>query len=238
MKFRDGLDLLAPRRCLGCSRPGATKLCDGCLAGAPWTPPPHTAEWSPPGPLPCFTLLRFEGLAIDWIHRFKYPRPGIQGLDGPAWCLGIYLAEQLGTRLNPQPGDEAMPIPLHARRFRARGFNPAASIARAAFAKHPIRVRYQDLVRVRETAPQAGLGSLARFGNMKGAFGFRRRRGRKLPARVWLVDDVRTTGATLNEAAKVVREAGVRQIVCVALAQTPHETEALTVRRKHRRSAR
>lgn len=224
MKLRDALDLLVPARCLGCSRPGPSKLCDDCLVTAPWTWPAPLQKGGTLSPSPCITLLRFEGVAIDWIHRFKYPLPGIEGLDGPAWALGRYLAQRLGAQLrplDPRPGDEVMPIPLHPRRLRARGFNPAALIARCAFAQHPVKIRYGDLVRLRETAPQAGLGSVARLQNMKGAFAFETRRRVPPAARVWLVDDVRTTGATLSEAAKTLQEGGVRHVLSVALAQTP-----------------
>lgn len=224
LKFRDALDLLMPMKCLGCARPDVSRLCADCQAKAPWTlsTPPH--KRGALSPSPCITLLRFEGIAIDWIHRFKYPMPGIEGLDGPAWAMGRYLAKRLGTQLNPlhpQPGDEVIPIPLHPQRLRVRGFNPAALIARFAFAQHPVKVRYGDLIRVRETAPQAGLGSAARLQNIQGAFAFQPRRGNPNPARIWLVDDVRTTGATLFEAAKALRGGGVRHVLCVALAQTP-----------------
>ncbi|OUV30706.1 MAG: hypothetical protein CBC48_10230 [bacterium TMED88] len=224
MKVHDVIDLLLPARCLGCSRLGKAKLCDGCQATAPWTLPSPIQQGETLCPSPCSTLLRFEGIAIDWIHRFKYPMRGIQGLDGPAWALGTYLAKQLGAQLkslNPQPGDAVMPIPLHPRRLRARGFNPAALIARSAFSQHPVQIHYRDLVRSRETAPQAGLGSLARLQNIKGAFAFQPRRGSTPPTRVWLVDDVRTTGATLLEAEQALRGGGVGQVLCVALAQTP-----------------
>ena len=213
-----------PAKCLGCARPDTSGLCADCHTKAPWILPDAVHETGVLSPSPCITLLRFEGIAIDWIHRFKYPMPGIEGLDGPAWALGKYLAKQLGGQLkplHPQPGDEVIPIPLHPRRLRARGFNPAALIARFAFAQHAVQVRYADLIRVRETAPQAGLGSVARVQNMQGAFAFQPRRGNPTPARVWLVDDVRTTGATLLEAAKALRGGGVRHVLCVALAQTP-----------------
>ncbi|MCH2184845.1 hypothetical protein MK280_03130, partial [Myxococcota bacterium] len=215
MKIRETLDLLIPERCLGCSRPDGAKLCDGCQMKAPWSRPAYGHDRGTVGRFPCITLLRFEGVAVDWIHRFKYPRRGLQGLDGPAWALGSYLAKQLGEQLgplNPQPGDEVMPIPLHPRRLRTRGFNPAGLIARFAFAKYPVPVRYRDLVRIRETAPQAGLGSRARLQNMRGAFAFRPRRHRRLPARVWLGDDVRTTGATLFEAANALWGGGVQNV--------------------------
>ena len=101
MKLRDALDLLVPARCLGCSRPGPSKLCDDCLVTAPWTWPAPLQKGGTLSPSPCITLLRFEGVAIDWIHRFKYPLPGIEGLDGPAWALGRYLAQRLGAQLRP-----------------------------------------------------------------------------------------------------------------------------------------
>jgi len=71
---------------------------------------------------------------------------------------------------------------------------------------------------VRDTPSQTGLDRRARARNVAGAF--RVRRGARIPSRVWLVDDVVTTGATLREAARALRHAGARRIVAICVART------------------
>ena len=100
-----------------------------------------------------------------------------------------------------------IPVPLHWRRERSRGFNQARELAR-----HLGLPVVDALVRIRQTSPQVELAADKRHTNVRGAFALRRRWPRK-PLRwagvtVVLVDDVSTTGATLNECAAVLQEAG------------------------------
>ena len=166
------------------------------------------------------TLLWLEGPALQWMHRFKYPASGLSGLDGPARRLMAGLAGLLGERLNANPRDLVIPIPLHARRLRTRGFNPASVIAHHAFTHSRVGLSESALVRIRDTPSQTELDREQRRSNIRGAFICRPGR-RWPPERVWLVDDVVTTGATLGEAACVLRAAGVRQVIGVGLARTP-----------------
>ena len=225
MKLRDGLNLFAPSRCLGCRRLGKGPLCGLCIAEAPWKLP-ISEEGSRIGVLShCLTLLWMEGIAVDWIHRFKYPETGKLGLDGPAKALAVHLGGLLGQEIKASEQDEVMPIPLSRRRLRTKGFNPAATLARAIFRTSPATLQTRSLRRIRDTPPQAGLGFRARQLNVEGAFQFRPSTRRPLPIRVWLVDDVRTTGATLAAAAEILRAGGVQEVIGVGLAQTrPHTT--------------
>jgi ComF family protein len=110
-------------------------------------------------------------------------------------------------------------VPQTPRRLRERGFNPAERLARAAARESGARCDPVALRRVRGGASQTGLDRAARRRNVAGAF--RARAPGAIPARVWLVDDVVTTGATLLEAARVLRRAGAREIVGVCVARTP-----------------
>lgn len=123
------------------------------------------------------------------------------------------------ARAAPGPAPERIvPVPLHPRRLRERGFNPAALLARWIARERRCRFDAALLRRVRHTTSQTGLGRSARRANVRGAFQVRPRA--RVPAIVWLVDDVVTTGSTLVECARVLRRAGVKHVVAVCVART------------------
>jgi ComF family protein len=153
----------------------------------------------------------------DFVHRFKYPQAGLLGLDPGPRAVASALAREAAGRA-PAPGELVVPVPLHPVRLRQRGFNPAALLARAVARAHGLAVAPRALERLRDTPSQTGLGRRARRRNVAGAFGVRS--GERIPARVWLVDDVVTTGATLAEAARALRRAGARQVTAICSART------------------
>ncbi len=110
-----------------------------------------------------------------------------------------------------------MAVPLHPSRERARGYNQSALLG--AELASILRVRYSPgcLARIRPTAPQVGLSGPARRENVRDAFRCDDP-GAVDGLSVWLVDDVVTTGATVTEAASVLRRAGARQVWAVAVA--------------------
>ena len=119
-----------------------------------------------------------------------------------------------------------MPVPLHPRRLRERGFNPAALIAREFARETGARLAPRALLRLRDTPSQTGLGRAARRRNVEGAFACRPgvslgAPGSSTPAgAIWLVDDVVTTRSTLDASARALRKAGAQQIAAVCLART------------------
>ena len=157
------------------------------------------------------------------------PRDGIDWID---W-LGEAGPQSVGEA---QEWDLVVPVPLHWRRRLARGFNQAERIARPLAAR--LGLPYRSLLRRRRaTRSQARLGRSARLANPAGAFGVRRglrwRRGGRRPgapggtlggAHVLLVDDVATTGATLDAAARALRVAGAERVTAVVAARTPDRT--------------
>jgi ComF family protein len=145
----------------------------------------------------------FGGAVAVAIRRLKYARRG-----DVAVALGGLLAEATRARFGRGAFDAVVPVPLHARRLAARGFNPAALLARPVARAIDAPLHTGLLFRVRDTPPQAGLGRAERLQNMQNAF--IARTGSRAPARVLLVDDVVTTGATLTAAAGALASAGVR----------------------------
>lgn len=165
----------------------------------------------------CLAAFRFEAGAADWIHRFKYPMRGLRGLDpAPAAVVTAMLLEA-GYRVSGPRPKLVVPVPLHPRRLRQRGFNPAAVLARSLAREFGIPCDPVALCRTRDTPSQTGLDRRERRRNVCGAF--RADWGRHIPAQVWLVDDVVTTASTLTEAAIALRAAGARSVIGLCAAR-------------------
>jgi len=216
--WRGLLDLLLPRACARCGREGRedAALCAPCRAALPRLvdePAP-----APPAPLAAWCAeVAYRGEVEDWIQRFKYPAPGLAGLDArPLVLVESLVAAAAGRVPGPRPL-LVVPVPMHPRRQRARGFHPAGVLARAAARRLGVPVAPGALVAVRETASQTGLDRAARRRNVRDAFA--PRAGFAAPRVVALVDDVATTGATLAACARALRRAGARRIVAVCVAR-------------------
>jgi ComF family protein len=165
----------------------------------------------------CVAAIRFDGAGAEWIHRFKYPKKGLRGLDpAPASVVGAMLREAAAWAPGPRP-DLIVPVPLHPRRLRLRGFNPAAQIARSLAREFEIPFDAVALRRTRNTPSQTGFDQRERRNNVRGAF--RARNGRHFPERIWLVDDVATTTSTLAEAAIALRAAGASTVIGICAAR-------------------
>jgi ComF family protein len=165
----------------------------------------------------CLAAVRFEGKGAEWIHRFKYPKKGLRGLDpAPASVVAAMLHEAAARAPTPRP-ELIVPVPLHPRRLRMRGFNPAAQIARSLAREFEIPFDAVALCRTRDTPSQTGFDRRERLNNVRGAF--RPRRGRNVPERIWLVDDVVTTASTLAEAAIALRAAGASTVIGLCAAR-------------------
>jgi predicted amidophosphoribosyltransferase len=164
----------------------------------------------------CIAGTWFADEPAAWIRSYKYPPRGLSGGSGRERArLRALAAESFGWRALPPPAC-VVPVPLHAARLRRRGFNPAAALARDLARASGAPLAFA-LARMRDTPSQTGLGRAGRRANVRGAF---RARGASA-ACVWLVDDVVTTGATLEECARVLRAAGAERVVALCAARTP-----------------
>jgi ComF family protein len=199
------LDLFFPDRCVACGRIGAL-LCERCRA----TLRPYPPEAPPDGLDGVAVACLYGGVLRKAIHRMKYSR-----LRRVAAPLGDLLADHLLAA--PQPADALMAVPLHAGRLAERGFNQSEELA-ARIAHRTGLPLVPGLERCRDTGHQASLGRRARKGNVEGAFIWAVHA--PPPARVLIVDDVLTTGATLAACADALRAAGTREVRAVALARS------------------
>lgn len=145
------------------------------------------------------------------IYRLKYRRE--QYLSS---VLGGFLAK----RLKEQKGwdySALVAVPLHKKRQRERGFNQSVLLASEISLKLDVPVLRDVLVRTKETSVQAGLGRHERFANLRQAFSVNGRSGFE-GKKVVLVDDIFTTGSTVNECSRVLIEAGAEKVYVLTVA--------------------
>ena len=167
---------------------------------------------------PAYSLHRscapYGGTLKEVILLFKYRKCAPLSIP-----LARFAEQTLGAEERLWEGaDFLVPVPLHRARRRDRGFNQSRLFARDLAGHRNMRVLKGSLVKVRNIPAQAGLRAADRERNVVGAYTVRRPervRGRVLV----LVDDVTTTGATLRECARVLLEAGAREVRAITLAQ-------------------
>lgn len=146
------------------------------------------------------------------LRRYKY-----RGQITTAELLGTLLAERATGSVLP---DVLIPMPLHRQRLRQRGFNQAVEIARVAARRLSLPLLPRAVLRLRATPPQAGLSLAERRRNLQGAFACQQDLGSR---HVALVDDVMTSGSSLDALARTVRAAGATRVDCWVVARTLRE---------------
>lgn len=179
----------------------APRLCPYCLAS--------------PSPLAFHRSCgRYEGKLKEIILLFKYRRMRILGRD-----LAAFIHRSLDGEENLWRGvDWVVPVPLHPRRKRERGYNQARVLAAELAKLRRIKLLDGRLVKIRNAPPQASLEAKDRRKNVRGVY--RALRVEDLKGKVvLLVDDVFTTGATLAECSRVLRRAGAKEVRAVTVAQ-------------------
>lgn len=211
-------DFLFPQYCIGCGREGSV-LCLSCMEKLDRLPPPFCLRCGLPltGSFPCRDCAELE-LAIDGIrsplifqkltrkavHQLKYQNMRLMAVP-LARVLYSYLAE------NPIETDFLVPVPLHPQRLRERGYNQSLLLARHLGKLSGIPVRNDILKRRLNTPPQARTaGSVERHLNMRGAFAGTY--GKLKDKKVLLIDDVSTSGATLDACALALKKAGASSV--------------------------
>ena len=220
------LDFLFPRRCVGCEEEGSF-LCTRCQATLPRLTAPYCRQCAQPlassdlcsrcreAPPPGLEGIRapylMDGTVRDCIHRLKYQ-------DFRA--LGRVLGGLLGAYVTDLslPASVLVPVPLHPRRLRARGYNQAALLAREMGRQIGIPVAERAVHRSRAAPPQATSSNLEeRRRNVEGSFTVGD--GSLAGSAVLLVDDVCTTGSTLSACAAALKAAGVSSVWAAAVAR-------------------
>jgi ComF family protein len=209
------IDLLLPPACAGCGERGSI-LCGDCIGAFR---PPGSARDRFVGPDPAVVIggqvavaiaaFGYAGRLRRVVHRLKYT-----GASRVADPLAACAAPALCRLLSISGKATLVPVPVGEARRRRRGYNQAALIARALGRRAGVGVA-EPLTRSRETQAQHRLDRAARSRNLRGAFTARQ----PVPKDVILVDDILTTGATLDACAEVLLAAGARSVYGFAIAR-------------------
>lgn len=161
------------------------------------------------------SLFIYEDEVVSLIHQLKF---------GEKICYARSIGEMLLTVVNnellPDQGrpDCIIPVPLHNKRLRRRGYNQSTEISRVMAKKLAIPIAYDAVVRTRHTKAQMELKAKDRQKNIKGAFSVI---DVKKYTHVLITDDVVTTGSTVNELAKVLKDKGVERVGVLSVARAP-----------------
>ncbi|MBO4915458.1 MAG: ComF family protein [Oscillospiraceae bacterium] len=208
-------ELLFPPKCAFCGRVGARGACRDCESRLPRM---ETALREGASYGRCAVPLKYEGTVREALLRFKFGRK--QGL---AAGLGLLLAQCAAEELGGE-FDVVTWAPVSEKRLRERGFDQSELLARAAAEQwdaKPVRL----LKKKRNNPPQSGLGAEERRGNVIGIY--EAVNAEKLEnARLLLIDDIVTTGSTLGECVRVLKDAGAQSVVCACVASANIHTHS------------
>lgn len=218
------LDALYPLECVGCGGTGKV-ICESCATDLPVLKPPFCRICAAPGNFArCQTCsetvrafdgirapFRYAGTVRQAILALKYG-----GIKAAAPQLGDLLANYLDA--NPLPGEIVAPVPMHTRRLRERGYNQAELLARRVARHCNLEYAEKLLYRTRQVQPQASIGSAAqRAVNVTDSIAVSTD-GCVAGTSIILVDDVATTGSTLETCADALKQAGAASVWGLTLA--------------------
>jgi ComF family protein len=223
----NAIPLLAPlvsQDCQLCGEAAPAILCEPCRGRLPHRHGPSCPQCGEVGvdAVRCGACLADAPHFDVTVSAFQYAFPLDRLLQSYKFNANLALtdlfADALAARLCDRGNlpDLVVPLPLARKRLAERGFNQSAQLGKAVARRLSLPFEPHGLLRVRETAPQAGLSRAERLKNVKGAFGCERSlTGR----RVALIDDVMTTGATLSDAARALKKQGAAQVEAWVIAR-------------------
>lgn len=207
------LNLLFPPKCPFCTKVlDLAGICAACEGELPWTEEGEVL-WEGPDGLRCAAPLWYEDKAREGLLRFKF-----QGAPAAAEPLGELIARCAAEQFSGA-FDTVTWVPVSGRRLRKRGYDQAELLARAACRLWDTEPR-RLLVKTVDNPAQSGLTEpAARRANVLGVY--EAAKGVDLTGKhILLIDDICTTGATLTECVRVLRDAGAESVACAAAART------------------
>lgn len=205
------IQLVSHPICTICGRPfpnasGDDHSCGVCLTRAPQFA--RARAWA------CYPREEFEEHPLrQVVQRFKYGRKVALGKP-----LGRLLASGCREFLGERCFDSIIPVPLHPKRLRWRGFNQSLLLARQVARAYDMPMDPFMLRRIKETAPQTQLSEEERRKNVRGAFALNPRKSAK-GMRLLVIDDVYTSGATVNECSRTLKRAGAKEVSVLTFAR-------------------
>jgi len=220
----DFVNLLFPRLCQSCTANllGTEDLiCTDCLYNLPYTNFHNQLDnmvarqfWGKINLQYAYALLYFEkgGKVQHLMHQFKY-----RGMQKIGNKLGQIAGQQLLQDTHKQQVDYIIPVPLHKSRLRERGYNQSANFAHGLAGELPAQVEEHNLIRTIKTATQTHKSRFARFENMQQVFTVKQPE-RLQGKHILLVDDIITTGSTLEACAQELLKIPGLQLSIAAMA--------------------
>ena len=185
--------------CPQCGLSSGGQLCGSCIS----SPPDFDATHS---------VFLYDFPIDSMMVRYKY---------GNMLSLYSFFGQMLSEKVASETVDLIIPMPMHPARIKERGFNQAHEIAKVLSKKCKEKLDFKSAKRHKLTPPQASLPLKERVKNIKGAF---KVTGDLSGKRIAIVDDVMTTGASLNELAKTLKKSGASHVECWVIARTlPHK---------------
>jgi ComF family protein len=229
------MDILYPRQCVGCgvSSPETFRyICWDCWSDAPLVEPPfcnlcgdpvagavehqficYSCSAQKPAFVAARSATRYDGVVGESLRQLKYEKALWLAPDLAELLHRCFLAEY-----PTQSFDCIVPVPLYHVRRRGRGYNQSAILAHELSRRINCPVQKRILRRIRPTTTQTNLTAADRLSNVTNAFQYRKRE-RLAGRRVLLVDDVMTTGATVNACAKALKKGGAESVHVITVAR-------------------
>lgn len=195
------IEYINPPWCEFCGLPNEESLCDACSSH-----PPRFGKLR--------TIAAYEKTLQQAIHLFKFEKR-----TSLRKALIQLLVDNIPDDLNLKDYDYVLPIPIHKKRLRERGFNQTLLLAEGLTNATGLKVLKDSLVRNKNTSPQSSLNKEARQTNILGAFGIRNADYIR-SKHILILDDVYTTGATVREVVKILWDADPKEIDVLTLART------------------
>jgi ComF family protein len=209
--------LLFPPICKGCEKrmdPNEGLICADCWQKLQLFPAEEIKNKIIPESLDqVWPVFLFDELFQKIIHAFKY-----QVNVSIGYKIGQQMALYLPPEIKTLQSSIFVPIPLHPIKLRERGYNQSEAITHGLASNSGIRVETKLLKRIKNTATQTKLNAEERQANMEMAFAINQKSSVSSGNTLILVDDVFTTGATLNSAAGVLRQSGFHKVIAVTAA--------------------
>jgi ComF family protein len=207
---------MSTHACPVCAAPNQAQICGACLRDRPYFDATVAA-------------FKYQYPLDRLVQSFKFSA-NLTLVDFFADALAAKISHHAQAQSQHQPQPQPQPtliiaLPLANKRLASRGFNQSALLAAALSRRLKINVAHHAMLRIRETPPQTGLSKALRLKNIKGAFDCA---ADFTSQHIAIVDDVMTTGATLTEASRVIKQAGAASVSAWIIARAVANTVAYT----------